>query len=300
VPVPHPAEIRRFRRDDRDQLTALVNAHVQAVVPGIVVPTNLILNQIEREPGEFIVDPWVDHRITLVAEQRGRVVAAAHLLNYRNDADVGSDYRGAGEIRWLLQWPPAPYWPDADEAGSAVLLAALEVLAARSSARSIRCDPSLPAPGVYGVPQQWPHIEQLLLNAGFHPGPRTEIINLADTARLATDLRPMSDLQRSVGINGTRLAIEHGYIEVQLIGNEGFRAPGLHGWADVGNLHVDPEHRRRGIGRALLAHAATWLQLGHVDRLLHYTDTDDTEGRAFAAAVGFTELSRTRRGWLRP
>ena len=30
--------IRPFRRADRDQLTALVNAHAQAVVPGVSVP----------------------------------------------------------------------------------------------------------------------------------------------------------------------------------------------------------------------------------------------------------------------
>ncbi len=71
------AEIRAFRRGDRDQLTALVNAHAQAVVPGVSVPVNAVLSQIEREPGEFIVDPWVRERTTLVAEQRGRITAAA-------------------------------------------------------------------------------------------------------------------------------------------------------------------------------------------------------------------------------
>jgi hypothetical protein len=142
-------EVRPFRRGDRDQLAALVNAHVQAVVPGITVPTNRVLSQLEGEPGDFIVDPWVAQRITLVAQQRGRVVAAAHLLRYRDDADVKTEYRGSGEIRWILQWPAAPFWPEADEAGRAVVRGALQVL---GSARPIRCDPGLPAPGVYGVP----------------------------------------------------------------------------------------------------------------------------------------------------
>ncbi len=34
--------VRPFRRDDRDQLTALVNAHVAAVVPGVSVSTNTV------------------------------------------------------------------------------------------------------------------------------------------------------------------------------------------------------------------------------------------------------------------
>ncbi|MFC7405680.1 hypothetical protein [Georgenia alba] len=106
-------EIRAFRRGDRDQLTALVNAHAQAVVPGVSVPVNAALSQIERQPGEFIVDPWVQERVTLVAEQRGRISAAAHLVRYGNGDDVGPSLRGMGEIRWLLCWLDAPYWPDA-------------------------------------------------------------------------------------------------------------------------------------------------------------------------------------------
>jgi hypothetical protein len=67
------------------------------------------MSQLEREPGEFIVDRWVRDRVTLVAEQRGRVVAAAHLLRYAEDEDTGENYRNAGEIRWLTCCPDAPY-----------------------------------------------------------------------------------------------------------------------------------------------------------------------------------------------
>ena len=52
-----PVRVRPFRRADRDQLTALVNAHAQAVAPGVVVSVNTVLSQLEAEPGEFIVDP---------------------------------------------------------------------------------------------------------------------------------------------------------------------------------------------------------------------------------------------------
>ncbi|MDT7578067.1 MAG: hypothetical protein QOH17_4400, partial [Pseudonocardiales bacterium] len=62
-----PIEIRAFRRSDRDQLTDLVNAHVEAVLPGVTVPPNAVLSQLEREPGEPIVDPWVAQRHTVVA-----------------------------------------------------------------------------------------------------------------------------------------------------------------------------------------------------------------------------------------
>ena len=112
-------QVRPFRRADREQLTALVNAHIQAVVPGVVVSVNTVLSQLERNPGEFIVDPWVSERATLVAEQRGRVVAAAHLLRYGAGEEVGEAYRAAprstgccsGRGRttgWTRRRPPPP------------------------------------------------------------------------------------------------------------------------------------------------------------------------------------------------
>ncbi len=81
-------QVRRFNRHDRDQVTALVNAHISAVVPGVSVSVQALMSQLEGEPGEFIIGPWVDERATLVVEQRGRIVAAAHLLRY--GGEIGS------------------------------------------------------------------------------------------------------------------------------------------------------------------------------------------------------------------
>jgi hypothetical protein len=79
-PVLSSIQVRPFRRSDRDQLTQLVSAHAEAVVPAMGVPVNTVLASLERQPGDFIEDPWVAERITLVAEQQNRVTAAAHLL----------------------------------------------------------------------------------------------------------------------------------------------------------------------------------------------------------------------------
>jgi len=81
--------IRPFQRSDRDQLTGLVNAHIAAVVPGVSVSVNALMSQLEREPGEAIVDPWVVERQTLVAIERDAVVAGAHLLRYGDSTSVG-------------------------------------------------------------------------------------------------------------------------------------------------------------------------------------------------------------------
>jgi hypothetical protein len=81
-------EIRPFRQGDREQLTGLVNAHIAAVIPGIVVSVNTVMSQLEREPGEAVVDPWVIERETLVAVQRDAIVAAAHLHRFGDGVDV--------------------------------------------------------------------------------------------------------------------------------------------------------------------------------------------------------------------
>jgi len=156
-------QVRPFRRSDRDQLTQLVNAHADAVVPAMGVSVNTVLASLERQPGEFIEDPWVAERITLVAEQQNRVTAAAHLLRYLPGESVGQDFRDAGEIRWLLFWPEAPagnpYWADAAPAARQLMLACLAQLEVWGVVRQL-AGGELPVRGVYGVPEQWPHIRR--------------------------------------------------------------------------------------------------------------------------------------------
>jgi GNAT superfamily N-acetyltransferase len=114
-----------------------------------------------------------------------------------------------------------------------------------------------------------------------------------------------------VGINGTRLSAvlgteTIGYIEVEVF-EEGQRLSRHRGWADIGNLHIAPEYRRRRIASWLLGQAADWLRLAQVERLLDYawlegqdpTGHEHDDYRAFLTASGFWELTRTQRGWTR-
>jgi GNAT superfamily N-acetyltransferase len=298
-------QVRSFRRADRDQLTALVNAHVQAVVPGVSVSVNTVMSQLERDPGEFIVDPWVAERVTLVAEQRHRVVAAAHLLRYRTGEDVGPAYRGSCEINWLLFWPRANHWPDSEEAAGALMDACLERLRSWGTADRWHVDGVLPAPGVYGVPAQWPHVRELYERAGFVHDGHVEIILLARVGELpgpsAPPLAGMA-VERSVGECGTRLTARvegewAGFIEVETNLAEGGRLAHLGGWADVGNLHVAEPYRRRGVGTWLVGQAADWLRLARADRLLAYAWPEEHDLLGLLALLGFRELTRTARGW---
>jgi hypothetical protein len=71
-------------------------------------------------------------------------------------------------------------------------------------------DGALPVPGVYGVPEQWPHIARLYTDNGFVPAPDgTEILHLADLGDVpdpGDPPLPGLTLRRMVGINGTRLS----------------------------------------------------------------------------------------------
>lgn len=295
-----PIDVRVFRRGDREQLTGLVNAHVAAVVPGVSVSVNTVMSQLEREPGEYIVDPWVTQRQALVAVQRDAVVAGALLLRYGTDHRVGQSYRDAGEIRWLVAWPH-----NAD-AADRLLTASCAVLDGWGVTKRY-ADGTLPALATYGVPTCWPHIRAAYTRAGFAPGGRVEIILVATVDQLPRDHRcPINgvSLARSVGQCGTRLSAMRdgqciGFIEVETDVTGGGTRSRFAGWADIGNLHVVEDLRRRGMGTWLLAQAASWLRLGRVERLVAYGSPEHADELAFLDAVGFQELTRTERIWRR-
>jgi GNAT superfamily N-acetyltransferase len=266
-----------------------------------------VLSQLERNPGEFIVDPWVAERATLVADQRGRVVAAAHLLRYGRGEDIGEANRDTAEINWLLFWPEASYWPDSADAAGSLMAACLDRLRAWG-VDHWHADGALPAPGVYGVPEQWPHVRALYERAGFVHDGHTEILLLARVEDLPGPSEPLVarlQLGRALGVNGTRLygfvgAKVVGYIEVDTNLAEGGRLAHLGGWADVGNLHVDEAYRRRGVATWLVGQAADWLRLARVDRLLGYAWPQEEARLALLRRLRFRELTRTARGWTHP
>ncbi|MFI7400725.1 GNAT family N-acetyltransferase [Streptomyces sp. NPDC049541] len=299
--MPAPT-VRPFRRDDRDQLTDLINAHVAAVIPGVSVSVNTVLSDLERQPGEFITDPWVAERVTLVAEQRRHVVAAAHLLRYRSGAEVGDHYRDAGEIDWFVCRPPASFSPDAEDAADQLMAACLAQFA-RWDVRVRYADGALPAPAVHGLPRNWPHIRAVYERSGFRHVGDTEVVLIARVADLpAVEPRPGVWFERSLGECGTRFtaradARAAGFIEVDTALSRPERHARAAGLADIGNLHIDPAFHGEGLERQLLAQAADWLRLSGTDRLFAYEPDDDNEALDLLLASGFRELTRTDRRW---
>lgn len=298
--MPDPV-VRPFRRADRDQLTALVNAHVSTVVPGWAVSTAVVLAQIERDPAQYVTDPWVDDRATLVAEVAGRLVAAAHLRRYRIDADVADDWRGAGEIAWLLCWPAH------EAAGSALAAACVAALSAWGVRRSY-ADGDLPTPATYGIPDAWPHVASVLTGAGFAARTAREEIQLAGPLGDVPDPGPVPvpgmSVRRVVGTFGARFeAVLQGevvaFVEAQDDHTRGGSLSRLDGWADLAELHVRESQRGRGIGTWLVQHLVAWLRLGGTSRFLVALGEEELELEAWFARFGWRRVGRSLRGWER-
>ncbi|WP_335936379.1 GNAT family N-acetyltransferase [Streptomyces sp. PTD5-9] len=297
-------KVRSFHRDDRDQLTELVNAHISAVVPGLSVSVNTVLNQLQRRPDEFITDPWVAERVTLVAEQRQHIAAAAHLLRYRADDTTGADYRNAGVIEWFLFRPPAPFWPDSEQAADLLMAACLAQLT-RWGVSRCHADGQLPAPGICGLPDQWPHIRASYERAGFARTGHTEVLLMATVADLRQAVgaaAPGPVIRRTLGECGTRFSARLGtdvvgFAEVDTSLDRPERHARNGGLADLSELHVAEPYQGSGLEERLLAHVAQWLRMAGTDRLLAYASADDAEEIERLSRYGFQVLSRMTRGW---
>jgi hypothetical protein len=293
-------EIRPFERRDRDQLTELVNRHVAAVVPGVALSVNAVLSQLEREPGEFIVDPWVAERRCLVAVDHAALVAAALVHRFRGDPDVGPDFRNAGDIRWLVCTRPAC------DAGATVLQACLDLFDQWQVERRY-ADCRLPVVACYGVPDTLPHVRALYVAAGFTGPARTEDVYVATCNDLLGRRPDGIEVSRTMGLFGARLALvrgaeELGFIDVGELDADLARSATAVTWTDVGNLHVAQGQDRAVVVPALYAAAAEWLVLGGVDRILEYVADDfDVPGyREELLALGFTRLVTNEVGWQLP
>jgi GNAT superfamily N-acetyltransferase len=291
------AEIRPFELPDLAQLTELVNAHVVAATPGWTVPAGWIAARLEGNPDEYVVDPWVRERSTLVAVARERVVGACHVLRYAEDERVSDSYRGAGEIGWLFAYPAA------HDAATELLAVAVRRLDEWQVSRRYACSGGL-GPDIYGVPDCWPHVERLLREAGFDDAEgREEVLwvgRLADLGEAGEPPLPGLRLARETFDGGVAFVARRGeerVAELQVELPDPSELPALAGWADGWGIRVDEGLRRRGVATWLARESADWLRLAGRDRLVWpLVPEEDAGEEAFWRALGLVELTRIRRG----
>jgi GNAT superfamily N-acetyltransferase len=285
-------------------LQALVNAHLDAAIPGWALTRRWLQEHLRHNPEQVVIDPWVQARQTLAAWDQDRLVAAAHLLRYGSGPAVGPDYQDTGDLAWCV------FWPGSLDAGLRLLDAAQEQMAGWGVRRVSAWDAGLPIGLTGGVPDAWPHIAEALAAAGYQcQGGRREATFggwLAPIPAPGEPPLPGLSVERSLGRGQTRftarLAGEAiGHCECAADLTRGGALPALRGWAELGELAVADGWRGRGVGGWLVRHAAAWLRLGGCDRVVLSVDAGDEAAGAgrFYQRLGWDALTRHRLGWAR-
>ncbi|HEX2742603.1 MAG TPA: hypothetical protein VHM69_19340, partial [Rubrobacter sp.] len=136
-----------FEREHLPLLLNLVNLHLAAVVPGLAISEAFLAGHLHRNLDEYITDPWVEERATLCAVEGHRMLAAAHLLRYGDDLQVGEYLRDVGEVAWFV------FLPDRDDAAGEVLSRVRGRLAAWRVTRRQAYGAGLPKMPLLGIPE---------------------------------------------------------------------------------------------------------------------------------------------------
>lgn len=267
-----------------EDLQALMNRHLETVIPGLALPAQYIARRLRRNPDQLITDPWVAERVTLCALEGGIVRGAAHLLRYGASEAVGQDYRAQGVIAWALHALNRP------QAGTAVIGEARRRMAAWG-VRGELVHFDLGVPVLSGVPDSWPHVAAALQACGFEPDGDASGLEQVRGGVLPPAVAhgdaplPGLDLVRDMGRVGARFRALHrgeevGYCDCRSDLSQGGRIPALAGWAEIADLQVEEAWRGRGIGTWLLRHCVGWLRLARCDRVLLAVATDGEGQRA--------------------
>lgn len=294
--------IEPYDHSHLSQLATLINAHFGVVIPSWSLPEDYIEKHLYRNPGEYVIDPWVIERRTLCVIKEKRVVAAAHLLRYGTGEDISEHYQNIGDIAWLLAWP------DEEVAAMQLLQACHTQMREWGVSQTIIWDSLLPFPTCSGLPPQWPHITGLFEQAGYAPLPDTEEAiygGRLDAIPLPGDA-PVEGLDVRRIMRETSVAfvaydgdqeIGHCYCDVDL--SEGNARPALRNWAELAGMYVDEEWRNLGIGTWLVQHAVEWMRLGGCDRVVLSVLPDDEERGAgrFYQRFGWQPFTRVCRSW---
>jgi GNAT superfamily N-acetyltransferase len=281
----------------------LVNHHLSAVVPGWTMPTTYFLQHLKQNIFQDIVDPWVIERKTLCAAAGERVFAAAHLLRYGNGNEVGGEYKNTGDVAWIV------VSPDETEAGFQLLEAAQQQMVDWGVRVVSAFDAALPVTLYHGVPDSWPHIRALLIQAGFE---RRNIRQEAIYGGWLTGIPApgnspvpgMTIRRRMRSSQGFAFEAETGgevvgWCECDTDLIRGGEIPMLGGWAELTEMFIHESWRNRDIGSWLVKHAVEWLRLAGCDRIALSVDSEDEARGAgrFYERFGWKPLSRLEIGW---
>ncbi len=292
------AKIEPLEEYHLPQVLDLANAHLGAVIPGWSMTAGYFRDRLKRNPTEWVTDPWVAERKSLVCVVDDRVCAAAHLLRYGDD----TRWTETAEVAWLL------FWPQEHLAGKMILKACLRRMKAWK-ATDQRVSGPLPVPPCVGVPHVWPHIGRLLEQCGYtcnaevdesiYGGPLEGIPSPGEAPVAGVSIH------RDLGKFSTRFVArlegrDIAYVECDSDLTRGGQLPALSGWGELSEVETTKAMRNRGLGSWVMRHAVEWLRLAGCSRVVFSVDRDDERASAgrFYRRFGWTPLVRQNH-WTR-
>ncbi len=258
--------IEPLDRSHLPQVLALANSHLGTVIPGWSLTPEYFWEHLKRNPQEYIVDPWVVERKSMVGIVNDRVCAAAHLLRYDED----TPYKGMGVVDWIL------FWPAKREAGLALLNECRLQMNAWQVADHQISGP-LPVPVCGGIPDTWPHIGGLIKEFGYSGNEEVDESVYGGTLNgiSAPGEPPVSGatIQREVGDSTTRFVARLDGRDIaccECISDltAGGQLPALAGWAELAEMETSESMRNQGVGSWMVRHAVEWLRLAKCDRIV--------------------------------
>jgi hypothetical protein len=98
-------EIRPFLVTTAISSPILVNAHIKAVDPRLFGPVATLLSQMERDPGEYIVDPWVIETRDVGGDRSRPAGRGGCICTVRQDAASARRCATRREVNWSAVWP---------------------------------------------------------------------------------------------------------------------------------------------------------------------------------------------------
>ena len=286
-------------RSHLHQTLALANSHLGNLVPGWSMTLDYFWERLQSNPEEYVVDPWVVERKSIVGIVRDRVCAAAHLLRYGDD----TRWRGVGEIAWIL------FWPEEREAGAAVLSECRRQMEVWKVSKE-QISGSLPVPVCPGIPDVWPHIGHLMETSGYSAdGDFDESVYGGTLDGIPGPGRPPingATIHREVGNLTTRFVAR---VEGRDIAccecisdlTAGGQLPAFAGWAEIAELESSEPMRNRGVGSWILRHAVEWLRLAGCERIVMSVAREHEKAGAgrFYNRFGWMPLVRQKKHWRR-
>ena len=281
------------------QTLALANSHLGTMVPGWSLTPDYFRERLNRNPEEYVVDPWVVERKSIVGIVRDRVCAAAHLLRYGDD----TRWSGVGEIAWIL------FWPREREAGAAVLSECRRQMRAWQVTKE-QISVSLFVPVCVGIPDVWPHIGGLMEQSGYSANDDIdESVYGGSLEGISGPCGPPikgASIQREVGNLSTRFVARLEGRDIACCEcipdlTAGGQLPALAGWAELAELETCETMRNRGVGSWIVRHAVEWLRLAGCERIVMAVARENEMAGAgrFYNRFGWMPLVREKKHWRR-